>query len=193
MYYCTGGSPILWSGNSLFSTKYHVGTRNPCYLRTYFSLMVLVPIIGPYQAQGIGNRIRNGILTVISYFINCGLTCLMAWNMNILNWFKFSWELMTESFCNREVISSQLFCNSCSCLSGTGELRKLSWKLSLLTSHQVSCNSCSCLTGTWELRKLSWKLSLLNSHVLVWLAHESWENSHGNSRFSTFIIGWLGL
>jgi hypothetical protein len=58
------------------------------------------------------------------------------------------------------------------------------------------------LTGAWELRKLSCKLSLLNSHstlVLVWLGHESCENSHANSRFSTLIkshatlaLVWLG-
>jgi hypothetical protein len=38
-------------------------------------------------------------------------------------------------------------------------------------ASQLSCNSCSRLTRTWELRKLSSKLSLLNSHatlVLVW-------------------------
>ena len=31
-----GGTPILLSGASLFSATYHVGTRNSCYLRTYF-------------------------------------------------------------------------------------------------------------------------------------------------------------
>jgi hypothetical protein len=38
-------------------------------------------------------------------------------------------------------------------------------------ASQLSCNSCSRLTGAGELRKLSCKLSLLNSHatlVLVW-------------------------
>jgi hypothetical protein len=71
-------------------------------------------------------------------------------------------------------LASQLSCNSCSRLTRAWELRKL------------SCNSCSRLTGAWELRKLS----LLNSHatlVLVWPGHESWENSHANSRFSTLI------
>jgi hypothetical protein len=46
------------------------------------------------------------------------------------------------------------------------------------------------LTGAQELRKLSCKLSLLNSHatlVLVWPGHESWENYHANSRFSSLI------
>jgi hypothetical protein len=42
--YYTGGisTPILRSGISLFSAKYHVadvGTRNSCYLRTYFLLV----------------------------------------------------------------------------------------------------------------------------------------------------------
>ena len=52
---------------------------------------------------------------------------------------------------------------------------------------QLSCNSCSRLTRTWELMKLSCKLSLVNSHatlVLVWPGHESW-NSHAKSRLST--------
>jgi hypothetical protein len=92
--------------------------------------------------------------------------------------------------------SHQLSCNSCSRLTGTWELRKLSCKFLLLNSHQLSCNSCSRLTGAWDLIKLSYKLSLLNSHqdinshatlVLVWPGHESWENSHTNSCFSTLI------
>ena len=93
-----------------------------------------------------------------------------------------------------QTLASQLSCNSCSRLNGTRELRKLSCKLSLLNSHQLSCNYCSRLNGAWELRKLSCKLSLLNSHhyshvtlVLVWTGHESWENSHANSRFSTLM------
>jgi hypothetical protein len=53
-------------------------------------------------------------------------------------------------------------------LTGAWELRKLSCKLSLLKSHQLSCNSCS-----------------------RWPGHESWQNSHANSRFSTLIL-WLG-
>ena len=75
------------------------------------------------------------------------------------------------------------------------------------------------LTGAWELRELLCKLSLLNSHllsssfdwrmrvertlvqtlasqlsstlILVWPAHESWENSRANSRFSTLIYSHL--
>jgi hypothetical protein len=57
-------------------------------------------------------------------------------------------------------------------------------------ASQLSCNFCSRLTRAWELRKLWCKLSLLNSHatlVLVWPGHESWENSHANSRFSTLM------
>ena len=53
-----------------------------------------------------------------------------------------------------------------------------------------SCNSCSRLTRTWELMKLPCKLSLVNSHatfVLVWPGHESWWNSHANSRLSTLM------
>jgi hypothetical protein len=38
----TGGTPILQSGTSLFSTKYHLGTRNFCYLRTYLEHRNLV-------------------------------------------------------------------------------------------------------------------------------------------------------
>ena len=79
---------------------------------------------------------------------------------------RFSTTLM-------HTLASQLSCNSCSRLTGAWELRKLSCKFSLLNSHQLSC-----------------KFSLLNSHatlVLVWPAHESWENSHANSRFSILI------
>jgi hypothetical protein len=75
-------------------------------------------------------------------------------------------------------------------------------------ASQLSRNSCSRLTGTCELRKLSCTLSLLNSRatlVLVWPGHVSWENSrfstlnshatlvlvwensHANSRFSTLM------
>ena len=99
---------------------------------------------------------------------------------------------------------------SCSPLTRTWELMKLSCKLSLVNSHatlvlfdqgtrvdetlmqtlarQLPCNSCSRLTRTWELIKLSCKLWLANSHatlVLVWPGHESWWNSHANSRSST--------
>ena len=55
---------------------------------------------------------------------------------------------------------------------------------------QLSCNSCSRLTRTWELMKLSCKLSFVNPHailVLVWPGHESWWNSHTNSRLSTLM------
>jgi hypothetical protein len=58
----------------------------------------------------------------------------------------------------------------------------------LASASQLSCNSCSRLARAWELRKLWCKLSLLNSHatlVLIWPGHESWENSHANSRSST--------
>jgi hypothetical protein len=57
-------------------------------------------------------------------------------------------------------------------------------------ASQLSCKFCSRLTGTSKLRKLSCKLSLLNSRasfVLVWPGHQSWENSHANSRFSTLV------
>jgi hypothetical protein len=63
-------------------------------------------------------------------------------------------------------------------------------------ASQLSCNSRSRLTGAWELRKLSCKLSLLNSRatlVLVWPGHESWENSHTNSRLSSFSLVSLGF
>jgi hypothetical protein len=103
-----------------------------------------------------------------------------------------------ESFRYRAVISCQLTCSShvtlvlvwpghesrencdvnsrfptlmdsCSRLTRTWELRKLSCKLSLFNSHQLSCNSCSRLTGAWKSIKLSCKFSLLNSHQLVFL------------------------
>jgi hypothetical protein len=87
-----------------------------------------------------------------------------------------------------QTLACQHSCNSCSRLTGTCELRKLSCKLSLLNSHQLlfsfdrnmrvektlmqtlacqhSCNSCSRLTGTCKLRKFSCKLSLADSHQL---------------------------
>ena len=86
-------------------------------------------------------------------------------------------QILMRVLATRAVISSQLSCSSCSHLTGAGELRKFSCKLSLLNSHQLSCNSCSRLTRAWELRKLWCKLSLLNSHatlVLVWPGNESW-------------------
>jgi hypothetical protein len=87
-----------------------------------------------------------------------------------------------------QTFACQLSCNSCSRLIKQWKFRKFSCKLSL--ACQLSCNSCSRLIKQWKLRKLSWKLSLLNSHatfVLVWSSNESWENSHGNSRFSTLM------
>ena len=59
-------------------------------------------------------------------------------------------------------------------------------------STLMHCNSCSRLTRTRELMKLSCKLSLVNCHatlVLVWPGHESWWNSHANSRLSVY-PGW---
>ena len=53
----------------------------------------------------------------------------------------------------------QLSCNSCSCLTSTWQLRKLSCKLSLVDSYHLLCNSCSRLTSTWQLRKLSHRRS----------------------------------
>jgi hypothetical protein len=110
----------------------------------------------------------------------------------ILCWKAFMTNL---TFGNRGYISSQL--------SSTLMTLVLVWlghesweKLSLLNSHQLLCNSCSRLSGAWELIKLSCKLSLLNSHatlVLVWPGHESWENSHANSRFSTLINSHVTL
>ena len=56
---------------------------------------------------------------------------------------------------------------------------------------QLSCNSCSRLTRTRELMKLSCKLSLVNSRttlVLVWPGHESWWKSHANSRLFSLVV-----
>jgi hypothetical protein len=65
----------------------------------------------------------------------------------------------------------------------------------LLRAWQYPVNSHATLVFVW-LEHESWENShansrfstLINSHatlVLVWLEHESWENSHANSRFST--------
>ena len=43
---------------------------------------------------------------------------------------------------------SPTFINSNSCLTRTPELRKLSYKFSIVNSHQLACNSCSRLTRT---------------------------------------------
>jgi hypothetical protein len=60
---------MLRPGTSLFSAKYHVDTRNSCYLRTYF---LLVPYYFPSladQAQGIQNRNLVGILFVFFLYV----------------------------------------------------------------------------------------------------------------------------
>ena len=51
----------------------------------------------------------------------------------------------------------QLSCNSCSRLSRTWELTKVSCLQTL--ACQLSCNSCSRLTKTWKFMELSCKLS----------------------------------
>ena len=162
-------------------------------------------------------RVEKTLIETLASQLSCNshATLVLVWPGHE-SWENCHWN-------SRFSTLMQLSCNSCSCLTRTWELRKLSCKLSLLNSHQLSCNSCSCLTRTWELRKLSLKLSLLNSHatlmqllfsfdqdmrvektlmqtlasqlscnshatlVLVWPGHESWENSHWNSRFSTLI------
>jgi hypothetical protein len=79
-------------------------------------------------------------------------------------------------------------------LTGGWELRKLSCKLSLLNSHQLSCNSCSRFDRDMRVEKtliqtLASQLSSTLMQLLFsfWSGHESWENSHTNSRFSTLI------
>ena len=61
-----------------------------------------------------------------------------------------------------QTLASQLSCDFCSRLTRTSELRKLSYKHSLVNSHQLSCNSCSHLIRTRELKKLSYKPSQLS-------------------------------
>ena len=56
------------------------------------------------------------------------------------------------------------------------ELHIFSARILSLTLNHLSCDSCSRLTRTWELMKLSCKLSLVDSHatlVLIWPGHES--------------------
>ena len=84
--------------------------------------------------------------------------------------------------------------NSCSHLTGAWELRKLSCKLSLLNSHQLSCKLLFSFDRAMRVEKtlmqtLASQLSstLMQTLVLIWPGHESWENSHANSRFSTLI------
>ena len=81
-----------------------------------------------------------------------------------------------------QTLACQLSCNSCSRLPRTRELMKLSCKLSLVATLVQLLFS---FVRTWELMKLSCKLSFVNSHttlVLVCPGHESWRNSHANSR-----------
>ena len=66
-------------------------------------------------------------------------------------------------------LSSIVSCNSCSRLTKTWELRKLSYKLSRVSFHQLSCNSCSRLTRTWELRSLIQTLACQLSSTLMQL------------------------
>ena len=102
---------------------------------------------------------------------NCRLACdKYIWNAVIISHLFYVWAILRIFFSifilklseSRLFNSHQLSCNSCSRLTRTWELRKLSYKLSLVNSHQLSCNSCSRLTRTWELRKFSYKLSLVN-------------------------------
>ena len=67
--------------------------------------------------------------------------------------FSFDQDVRVEKILI-QTIACQPSCNSCSRLTRTWELRKLSHKLSLVNSYQLSCNSCSRLTRSWELRKL---------------------------------------
>ena len=73
------------------------------------------------------------------------------------------------------------------------DLRKRSYNLSLVSSHQFSSTLVLVWPGheSWENPHTNSRFStIINSHatlVLVWPGIESWENSHINSRFSTII------
>jgi hypothetical protein len=113
--------------------------------------------------------------------------------------FSFDQGMMRVEKTLMQTLASQLSCNSCSHLTGPWELRELSCKLSLLNSHQLSCNSYSLSPGheSWENSHANSRFStLVNSHatlVLVWPGHESSENSHANSRLPTLIRAWPRL
>ena len=71
-------------------------------------------------------------------------------------------------------------------LTGASELRELSCKLSLLNSHQLSSSFDKRIRVERTLvQTLASQLS--STLILVWQAHQSWENSRANSRFSTLI------
>jgi hypothetical protein len=72
----------------------------------------------------------------------------------------------------------------------------------IANSHRLSCTFINSLVWLWagpNFNESWWEFSLSRSNiqstlfnfhatlVLVWLGHESWENSHANSRFSTLI------
>ena len=78
---------------------------------------------------------------------------------------------------------------------------RLQWYLVIIYQHSYNscshfcegCNCCQLLSFgqyTRVERKLSYELSLVYSHVtlvLVWLEHESWENSYTNSCLSSLV------
>jgi hypothetical protein len=111
-------------------------------------------------------------------------------------WERRSWETWANTLSSVEntlmqALNSHVL-NSCSRLYGTWELRKLMQTL----ASQLSSTLMQLLFSFDQggLRKHSCKLSLLstliNSHatlVLFWPGHESWENSHTDTRFSTLI------
>ena len=76
----------------------------------------------------------------LSTLINSHATLVLVWPEHE------SWEISHTNSRPSTLINSHA--NSCSPLTRTCELRKLSYKLSLVNSHQLSCNSCSRLTRT---------------------------------------------
>jgi hypothetical protein len=107
-----------------------------------------------------------------------------------------AWELRKLS-CKLSLLNShQLSCDFCFRLTGAWELRKLSCKLSLLNSHatlmqtlasQLSSTLMQLIQLVWTRTLLLFSFDLLATLVLVWPGHESWENSHTHSRFSTLM------
>ena len=147
-------------------------------------------------------KLKNLVQTLIQY-----LACQVAYNSSCLTRKRALRKLLYKPLL---LNFHQLSCNSCSRSTRTRELRKTPVQ-TLINCHTIlwpgheswensytnvcfstfinSCNSCSSSTRTQELRKTPVQ-TLINCHtilVLVWPGHESWENSHTNSRSPTLI------
>ena len=78
------------------------------------------------------SRLTTGELRKFSYKLSLTNSSIF---MQLL--FSFDQDMRVDKTLI-QILACQLSCNSCSCMSRTRELRKLSYKLSLLSCHQLS-------------------------------------------------------